>query len=36
MINIDFSDERIQTADLWYKKQPLYQMSHNHCSGLQY
>ena len=21
----------IRTADLWYQKQPLYQLSHNHC-----
>ena len=26
-----FADDWIQTADLWYRKQPLDQMSHNHC-----
>ena len=26
-----FADDWIQTADLWNWKQPLYQLSHNHC-----
>ena len=26
----NFADDWIQTADLWYWKQPLYQLSHNH------
>ena len=27
----NFSDDRIRTADLWYWKLPLYQLSHNCC-----
>ena len=30
-INIIFADDWIRTADLWYRKRPLYQLSHNHC-----
>ena len=30
MFNINFADDWIQTADLWNRKQPLYQLSHNH------
>ena len=30
MFNINFADDWIRTADLWYWKQPLYQLSHNH------
>ena len=26
-----FADDWIRTADLWNWKQPLYQLSHNHC-----
>ena len=29
--SINFADEWIRTADLWYWKWPLYQLSHNHC-----
>ena len=29
--NINFADDWIQTADLWYQKQQIYQLSHNHC-----
>ena len=29
--SINFADHWIRTADLWYWKQPLYQLSHNHC-----
>ena len=29
-INIKFADDWIRTADLWYQKRPLYQLSHNH------
>ena len=29
-INIIFADDWIQTGDLWYRKRPLYQLSHNH------
>ena len=34
MFNLNFADDWIQTADLWYWKQPLYQLSHNHCPEL--
>ena len=27
----NLADDWIQTADLWYWKQPLCQLSHNHC-----
>ena len=27
----NFADVGIQTADLWCRKQPLYQLSHHHC-----
>ena len=27
----NFDNDWIQTADLWYWKRPLYQLSHNHC-----
>ena len=26
-----FANDWIRTADLWYQKRPLYQLSHNHC-----
>ena len=26
-----FADDWIQTTDLWRRKRPLYQLSHNHC-----
>ena len=26
-----FADDWIQTADLWNRKRPLYQLSHKHC-----
>ena len=26
-----FANDGIRTADLWNRKQPLYQLSHNHC-----
>ena len=29
--SINFADDWIRTTDLWYQKQPLYQLSHNHC-----
>ena len=29
MFNINFVDDWIRTADLWYWKQPLYKLSHN-------
>ena len=31
MFNINFADDWIRTADLWYLKRPLYQLSLNHC-----
>ena len=31
MFKINFAYDWIQTVDLWYQKQPLYQLSHNHC-----
>ena len=31
MLNINFADDWIQTTDLWYPKQKLCQLSHNHC-----
>ena len=31
MFNIFFADDWILTADLWIRKRPLYQLSHNHC-----
>ena len=30
MFNLNFANDWIQTADHWYWKQPLYQLSHNH------
>ena len=30
MFNKDFADDWIRSADLWYWKQPFYQLSHNH------
>ena len=30
--NIKFADDWNQTADLWCCKEPLYQLSHNHCN----
>ena len=32
--SINFDDGLIRTADLWYWKQLLYQLSHNHCKNL--
>ena len=29
--SINFADDWIQTADLWYRKRLLYQLSHNSC-----
>ena len=31
MFNLIFADGWIRTVDLWYRKQLLYQLSHNHC-----
>ena len=31
MFILNFANELIQTVDLWYWKQPLYQLCHNHC-----
>ena len=30
MFNINFANDWSQTADLWYRKQPFYEKSHNH------
>ena len=30
MFNINFADDWIRTTDLWNRKRPLYQLSHNH------
>ena len=30
MFNINFANDWISTADLWYWNLPLYQLSHNH------
>ena len=32
--NIKFADDWIGTEDLWYRKQPLYQLSHYHFPTL--
>ena len=32
MFKINFANDWIRIADLWYRKQSLYQRSHNHCS----
>ena len=29
-----FADDWIQTEDLWYRKQLLYKLSHNHCPAV--
>ena len=31
MFNINLANDWIRTVDLWYWKQPLYQLIHNHC-----
>ena len=31
---LNFPDDWIQTVDLWYLKQVLCQLSHNHCPSL--
>ena len=31
-----FADDWIRTADLWNKKQPLYQLRHNHCPSFTF
>ena len=32
----NFADDSIRTADIWYWKQPIYQLSHNHCPTYSY
>ena len=32
---IKFADVGIRTADLWCRKPPLYQLSHNHCQEIK-
>ena len=34
MFNINFADDWSQTEVLWYRNQPLYQLSHNHFPAL--
>ena len=34
--SLTISDEWIRTADLWCQKQPLCQLSHNHCRKEEY
>ena len=36
--SINFADDWSRTADLWYQKRPLYQLSHNHfpAASLQF
>ena len=34
--SINFADDWIRTADLRYWKQLLYQLSYNHCPGINY
>ena len=34
MFNKNFVDDRIRTADLWFRTQLLYQLSHKHCPVL--
>ena len=31
MFNINFANDWIRSMDLWCRKWPLYQLSHNHC-----
>ena len=35
MFNLNFADDWIRTADLYYWNQPLYQLSHNHFPDLR-
>ena len=30
-----FADDWIRTADLWFRKRLLYQLSHNHCPSIE-
>ena len=34
MFHINFADDWNRTTDLWYRKRPLYQLSHIHCPKL--
>ena len=34
--SISFSDVWIRTSDVWCRKRPLYQLSHNHCLTLHF
>ena len=36
MFNVNFADDWIRTMDIWCWKQPLYQLSHNHCPEIFY
>ena len=34
--SLNFADDWIRTADLWYRKRPLYQLSHHHCQSIHF
>ena len=36
MFNKTFVDDGIWTADLWFKKWPLFQLNHNHCPTVSF
>ena len=36
MFKYKFANDWSQTADLWYQKRPLYQLSHNHFPTANY
>ena len=36
MFIINFANDWIRTSDLWFWKQPLYQLSHNHCPKIAF
>ena len=36
MFSVNFANDWSQTADLWYQKRPLYQLSHNHFPTLTF
>ena len=36
IFDINFADDWSRTLDLWYRKRPLYQLSHNHFPQLPF
>ena len=36
MLNINFANDWIRAENLWYWKQPLYQLSHNRCPKITF